>query len=218
MRESAVADERRVIASELHDGVAQSLAYLNLQVRRVQDLLDRGASDGALRELETVRDVIESTSDDVRHLLADFRIAPTEPGSFGTALQKQSDVFEVRTGIRTELVGASEAEALSVGQQAEVLRIVQEALANVRKHARATTVRIACDRADGWCRVRVTDNGVGLAVARPGDPGGLHAGTSIIRERAARLHGHVTIESQAGQGTTVTVAVPAARADERRSL
>lgn len=215
MREAAVADERHAIASELHDGVAQSLAYLALQVRRVQELLDRGAADGAVRELAAVRDAIQSASADVRNLLADFRVAPTEPGSFVAALQQHLQAFETRTGIRTALTGTSEAAALSVRQQAEVFRIVQEALANVRKHAGATAVTVACERADGWCRVRVSDNGAGFDPARLEDSGGLHAGTAIIRERAARLRGRVTIDSQPGHGTTVTVAVPVAPDDER---
>lgn len=217
MRERAVTDERHVIASELHDGVAQSLAYLNLQIKRVEGLLDRGVSDGARRELEAVRDVIQSTYEDVRHLLADFRSAAAEPGSFATALRKQLDTFELRTGIRAELAGEGEAEALSFGQRAEVFRIVQEALANVRKHAQANTVSIACERNDGWCRVRIIDDGVGFALARLGDDSGMHVGTSIIRERAARLRGQVMIESQPGHGTTVTVSIPLPLDEQRRT-
>jgi two-component system nitrate/nitrite sensor histidine kinase NarX len=217
MRERAVTNERHVIASELHDGVAQSLAYLNLQVRRVQGLLDRGASDGASRELEGIRDVIQSTYEDVRHLLADFRSAPAEPGSFATALKKQLETFELRTGIHAELTGEGDAAALSFGQQAEVFRMIQEALANVRKHARANTVSVACERGDGWCRVRVKDDGVGFDLARLSDSSGMHVGTALIRERAARLQGQVIIESQPGHGTTVTISIPLSPDEQRRT-
>lgn len=217
MRERAVSDERHVIASELHDGVAQSLAYLNLQVRRVQGLLDRGACDGASRELEAVREVIQHTYEEVRHLLADFRSAPPTPGAFAAAVKQQAEAFQLRTGIHVELTGEHEAEALTFGQQAEVLRVVQEALANVRKHAQANTVNVACEQDGGWCRVRVRDDGVGFDLARLGDPSGMHVGTSIIRERAARLHGHVTIESQPGHGTTVTVSIPLPLDQQRRT-
>ncbi len=217
MRERAVTNERHVIASELHDGVAQSLAYLNLQIRRIQGLLDRGVSDGASRELEAVREVIQSTYEDVRHLLADFRSAPPEPGSFTAALKKQLETFELRTGIHTELTGEGEAAALSFAQQAEVFRIVQEALANVRKHAQATTVRVACERADGWFTVWVKDDGAGFDLARLGDASGMHVGTAIIRERATRLHGRVTIESQPGYGTTLTISIPLPLAEQRRT-
>ncbi len=217
MRERAVASERHVIASELHDGVAQSLAYLNLQVRRAQDLLERGATDGAARELSAIRDAVQSTYDDVRQLLADFRIAPTAPGSFGTTLRKQLDALERGAGVRTELVGEEHAGDLSFEQQAEVFRIIQEALANVRKHAKAATVQITCERGDGWCRVHVRDDGVGFALAALGDLGGTHVGTSIIRERAARLRGHVVIESQPGEGTTVTISIPVSIDEQRRT-
>lgn len=214
-RERAVADERQVIAGELHDGVAQSLAYLNLQVARVMDLLDRGSTDGAGRELAAVREGIQSAYDDVRQLLADFRIAPASAGAFGDTLAKQAAAFSQRTGIRVHLSGEEHASALSFGQQAEIFRILQEALANVRKHAGASSVRITWERGDGQCVVRVTDDGVGFDPSRLADLGGGHVGTTMIRERAARLHGRLTIDSHPGRGTTVTVSVPCPLAEER---
>jgi two-component system nitrate/nitrite sensor histidine kinase NarX len=216
-RERAVADERRVIAGELHDGVAQSLAYLNLQVTRVQALLERGATDGATRELAEVRGVIQNAYDEVRHLLADFRATPVGgPGAFSAALRAQTEAFGLRTGISVELSGDADLAALSVRQQAEVFRIIQEALANVRKHAAASTVRIECERGDDRCVVRVTDDGVGFDPAAINDSSGLHVGTSLIRERAAKLGGRLTIDSQPGRGTTVSVSVPLSVSDERR--
>ncbi|MFZ5875654.1 MAG: GAF domain-containing protein [Nitrospirota bacterium] len=215
-RERAVADERRVIAGELHDGVAQSLAYLNLQVKRAQELLDRGATDVASRELAEVRGVIQDAYNEVRHLLADFRAAPVaDSGAFAARLREQAAGFSQRTGIRVELSGDADWAALSVGQQAEVFRIIQEALANVRKHAGASTVRIACDGGDGRCVVRVSDDGVGFDPARVNESGGLHVGTSIIHERAAKLRGRLTIDSQPGRGTTVSVSIPLSVAEER---
>jgi two-component system nitrate/nitrite sensor histidine kinase NarX len=215
-RERAVADERRVIAGELHDGVAQSLAYLNLQVARVQALLEGGETDGAGRELAGVRDVIQDAYSEVRHLLADFRATPgSDPGTFAAALRAQTETFTRRTGIPVDLAGDAHLAMLSVGQQAEVFRIIQETLANVRKHARASTVRIVCDGSDGQCVVRVTDDGVGFDPAKVDDSCGLHVGTSIIRERAAKLRGRLTIDSQTGRGTTVSVSVPLSVAEER---
>jgi two-component system nitrate/nitrite sensor histidine kinase NarX len=215
-RERAVADERRVIAGELHDGVAQSLAYLNLQVTRVQALLERGATDGASRELAEVRGVIQDAYNEVRHLLANFRATPVGgPGVFAAGLRAQAEAFSLRTGISVELAGEAHLAALSVGQQAEVFRIIQEALANVRKHAAASKVRIACERGDGQCMVRVTDDGVGFDPATVHDSNGLHVGTSLIRERAAKLRGRLTIDSQPGRGTTVSLSVPLSFAEER---
>jgi two-component system nitrate/nitrite sensor histidine kinase NarX len=215
-RAQAVADERRVIAGELHDGVAQSLAYLNLQVTRVQALLERGATDGASRELADVRGVIQDAYNEVRHLLADFRATRVaDAGAFAAMLRAQAEAFSLRTGIRVDLSGDECLAALSVGQQAEVFRIIQEALANVRKHSGASQVTIACEAGDGRCVVRVTDDGVGFDPAAVIDSSGLHVGTSLIRERAERLRGRLTIDSQPGRGTTVTVAVPLSFAEER---
>jgi len=152
----------------------------------------------------------------VRHLLADFRATPVgDPGAFAAALRAQTETFSLRTGIPVELVGDAHLAALSVGQQAEVFRIIQESLANVRKHAGASTVRIACEGGDGRCVVSVTDDGVGFDPARVEHSGGLHVGTSLIRERAAKLRGRLTIDSQPGRGTTVSVSVPLSVAEER---
>jgi two-component system nitrate/nitrite sensor histidine kinase NarX len=186
-----------------------------MQVTRVQELLARGATDGVGRELAAVREGIQSAYDDVRRLLADFRIAPSDSAGFGATLRKQAEAFSTRTRTPVHVSGEEHAAALSFGQRAEVFRIIQEALANVRKHAGASNVWIACERRDGRFLLRVTDDGVGFDPARVDDAGGLHVGTSMIRERAARLSGHVVIESQPGRGTTVSVSVPCPLADER---
>jgi two-component system nitrate/nitrite sensor histidine kinase NarX len=214
-RERAVADERQVIAGELHDGVAQSLAYLNLQVTRVQELLARGATDGVGRELAAVREGIQSAYNDIRQLLADFRLAPSDSTTFDATLRKQAEAFSTRTGTPVHVSGEGHAAALSFGQRAEVFRIIQEALANVRKHAGASNIWIACEHRDGRFLLRVTDDGVGFDPARVDGSSGLHVGTSMIRERAARLRGHVTIDSQPGRGATVSVSVPCPLAEER---
>lgn len=214
-RERAVADERQVLAGELHDGVAQSLAYVSVQVARVQVLLERGAADTARREMAAVREGIQRANNDVRRLLADFRIAPSPSGTFGDALHEQTDAFAARTGIRVHLVGEDHASALSPPQQVEVFRIIQEALANVQKHARASTVWVTCERRNDRCLLSVRDDGDGFDVAAVRDSGGFHVGTSLIRERAARIHGPLTIDSHPGVGTTVSVSVPFPFAEER---
>ncbi|MFZ5863110.1 MAG: sensor histidine kinase [Nitrospirota bacterium] len=215
-RECAVAEERRVIAGELHDGVAQSVAALSVQAATVHSLLARGAVAGARRELAAMREVIADADHDVRRMLAELRTVPAAyHGSFAGALDEQIAAFGRRTGLRVELTGKARLAALSAGQQAEVFRIIREALANVRKHAGARRVRIACERDNGRCVVRITDDGVGFDPAAMSESDGRSVGTSMLRERAAKARGRLTIESRPGRGTTVSVSVPVAAADER---
>lgn len=208
MRESAVAEERAVIAAELHDGIAQSLAYLNVQSARVEQLLQGGETEGARRELEGLREVIRATYEDVRQLLVDFRAAPKEGGAFASSLHAHLTTFELRNQIRAELVGGDGLQGLSFCRQAEVFRMVQEALANVRKHARASRVRVVCARMPAAWEVRVEDDGVGCDATRLNDPSGAHLGLRIMRERAARVGGSIRLSSTLGRGTTVVIEVP----------
>jgi two-component system nitrate/nitrite sensor histidine kinase NarX len=214
MRESAVAEERAAIAAELHDGIAQSLAYLNVQTARVQELLERGETAGVRQELAAVREVIRDTYQDVRQLLVDFRKAPKEGGEFASSLRAHLDTFGLRTAIKTDLVGDAVLRDLSLLQQAEVFRMIQEALANVRKHARASRVRVVCDRTPTIFEVRVEDDGCGCESARFNDPTGTHLGLALLRERATRLRGTVHLTSTPGGGTTVVIGVPRGGDDE----
>lgn len=214
MRESAVAEERAAIAAELHDGIAQSLAYLNVQTARVQELLERGETAGVRQELAAVREVIRDTFQDVRQLLVDFRNAPKEGGEFASSLRAHLDTFGLRTAIKTDLVGEGVLRDLSLLQQAEVFRMIQEALANVRKHARASRVRVVCDRTPTIVEVRVEDDGCGCESARFNDPTGMHLGLALLRERASRLRGTVQLTSTPGGGTTVVIGVPRGGDDE----
>ena len=208
MRESAVAEERAVIAAELHDGIAQSLAYLNVQTARVEQLLQGGETEGARRELDGIREVIRSTYEDVRQLLVDFRSAPKEGGAFASSLHAHLATFELRNQIRAELVGEECLQGLASCPQAEVFRMVQEALANVHKHARASRVRVVCARRPAAWEIRVEDDGVGCDATRLNDPSGAHLGLRIMRERAARVGGSVRLSSTLGRGTTVVIEVP----------
>jgi two-component system nitrate/nitrite sensor histidine kinase NarX len=216
MRESAVAEERAVIAAELHDGIAQSLAYLNVQTARVEQLLQGGETEGARRELDGIREVIRSTYEDVRQLLVDFRSAPKEGSAFASSLHAHLATFELRNQIRAELVGEECLQDLAFDPQAEVFRMVQEALANVRKHAQASRVRVVCARMPAAWEIRVEDDGVGCDATRLNDPSGAHLGLRIMRERAARVGGSVRLSSTPGRGTTVMIEVPVG-SDEDRS-
>jgi two-component system nitrate/nitrite sensor histidine kinase NarX len=214
MREAAVANERSAMASELHDGVAQSLAYLHLQTRRVHDLLSRGANELAQRELDGASEAIDVAYRDVRRLLIDFRTARKRDEPLAASLRAALDVFQRSTRIQTELIGERDVDRLSVGHKSELLRMVQEALANVRKHARASRVVVTCRWTPERWELAVADDGAGCDPARFDDATGAHLGATLLRERAARVGGQVRFLSHPGEGTTIIITVPLAPTHE----
>ena len=192
------------MAHELHDSLAQTLASLRFQVRMMEDTLNKGETRKALVEdLQRIHNGVDEAHTELRELLASFR-APVGGRGLDVVLQKLVERFEVETGIAAYFQRECGRVALSSSEEIQILRIVQEALANTRKHAQAHTVRVLlnCSR-DGEYLLLVEDDGKGFeGAARKGHPGE-HIGLSIMEERAKRLGGTLRIESDLGEGTRV---------------
>ena len=207
-REAAVAQERALIARELHDSIAQSLAFLKIQAQLLRDAIAKGnvaARDQSLAELDTgVRECYA----DVRELLVHFRTR-TQDEDIEEALRVTLSKFEHQSGLSTQLSMEGQGLPLAPDVQIQVLHIVQEALSNVRKHAGARTVQLRVQRHPQW-RFEVRDDGRGFdpqAVA----PDSLHVGLGIMQERAERIGAQLVLDAQAGQGTSVTLLLPPVR-------
>ncbi|AVP56259.1 type IV pili methyl-accepting chemotaxis transducer N-terminal domain-containing protein [Pulveribacter suum] len=205
-REAAVSGERGLIARELHDSIAQSLAFLKIQVQLLQGAVARGngaARDAAIAELDTgVRECYA----DVRELLVHFRTR-TQDEDIEGALRATLSKFEHQTGVATQLAMHGQGRPLAPDVQIQVLHIVQEALSNVRKHAGARRVQLRVQRHPRW-RFEVRDDGGGFDPAAV-PPDSLHVGLGIMRERAERIQATLTLDSSAGRpGTRVTLELP----------
>jgi signal transduction histidine kinase len=197
----ATSEERGRLAREIHDGMSQELWYAKLKQGR---LLALPAVAGDARELaQEVAGAIESALDEARQAILALR--PTEGASFTEAVERYVADFSDRFGIPAESHCDPAAEGLSPRAQAELLRIVHEALANVRKHADATLVRVELTAADDELRLKVTDNGRGFAADAPGPSG---YGLSSMRQRAAIIGGTLSVDSRPQDGTRVVVQVP----------
>ena len=208
-RETAVAEERRLLARELHDSIAQSLAFLKIQTQLLRDALASGndaARDASLAELDA--GVRESLAD-VRELLVHFRTR-TQEEDIERALRATLSKFEHQTGLTTALAMSGHGVPLAPDVQIQLLHIVQEALSNVRKHAGARHVEIRVQRHPHW-RFEVRDDGRGFDPAAV-PPDSLHVGLGIMRERAERIGAELQLRSTPGAGTCVVVTLPAAGA------
>ncbi len=203
-REAAVAEERALLARNLHDSIAQSLAFLKIQVQLLRSAVQRGQQaqmQGALDELDIG---LRESIGDVRELLVHFRTR-TNTDDITQALQETLQKFRSQTGLPAQMQVQGQGLPLPSDVQVQVLHVIQEALSNVRKHAGATQVGLEVTKGAHW-RFVVRDNGAGFDTNK--HPGESHVGLNIMRERAGRIGAEVEVLSRAGQGTTVTLTLP----------
>jgi two-component system nitrate/nitrite sensor histidine kinase NarX len=203
-RRLSIVDERNALAHELHDSLAQTLASLRLQVRMLDESL-RGASipDAARADLNRVRGSIDEAHGELRELLSSFR-APLDRRGLIPALEDLTQRFAQQTGIHALFQRRCGPVELASTVELQITRIVQESLANVRKHAKAQTVRVLLARGSADEHVLlIEDDGVGFSEPPSGSRPGEHIGLSILEERARRIGADLTIESEPGEGTRV---------------
>lgn len=207
-REMAVSEERNLLAQELHDSIAQGLAFLNIQVQLLDDSLKRHDVGEAEATVESLREGIRESYDHVRELLVHFRTRVGQ-SELESALVDTLAKFESQTGIATTFEKLGSGLPMPPEEQIQVIHIIQESLSNIRKHVRASQVLVRVERSLAGVAIRVEDNGVGF------DPAGIssphaerHVGLKIMKERAHRVGGRCQVDSQAGQGTQVSLWLP----------
>jgi signal transduction histidine kinase len=203
----AVIEERARIAREMHDGLAQILGYLSLEIQTLDALVRQGDTDATLGELRQARARIAAAQDDVRENILSLRTTLAGDAGLLSALEEYVEEFGVQTGINAHVTSEIDVSRLSPLAETQLVRIVQEALANVRKHAAARQVQIRLVARDGCLGVTVTDDGVGFDHV----PNGKHFGLQTMRERAESVGGGLTVNSVPSQGTQVTFWLPLAQ-------
>lgn len=204
-RTLSIMEERNRLAHELHDSLAQTLASLRFKVRLFDDSLNRGDEAVIWQELEGLEHTIDEAYAELRSLITHFR-APIDGKGVVRVVERLSERFKQETGLEVFLYHNWSLKDLSSDIELEVIRIVQEALANVRKHSQASTVRILMySSEEGKCSILVEDDGIGLPdpLPEPNATTGEHIGLHVMRERAERIGGEIQFESEPGEGTLV---------------
>ena len=203
-RRLSIVEERTTLAHELHDSLAQTLASLRFQIRLLEDLLKQAdGSEAASRDAQRIRSGLDEAHTELRELLNSFR-APVDERGLVSALEKLVERFGRETGLHVLFQNQCREPRLSSSEEMQMLRVAQECLANIRKHARAHTVRVmlSCHGTDTYSLL-IEDDGVGFEHASKQGRPGEHIGLSIMEERARRLGGNLRIESEVGEGTRV---------------
>lgn len=207
-RRLSIVEERTSLAHELHDSLAQTLASLRFQVRMLEETLQNSqSSERAQQEAQRIHNGVDEAHDELRELINSFR-APLDPRGLVPALGKLVERFNQETGIPAFFQPDCLKTDLDTSQEMQALRIVQECLANIRKHAKAHTIRVLLRcRSPGDYLILVEDDGVGFEGAAPQGNPGEHIGLSIMEERARRVGGALSIESEPGEGTRVELVI-----------
>ncbi|MET9494956.1 sensor histidine kinase [Streptomyces sp. NPDC006552] len=211
-REAGVADERRRLAAEIHDTIAQGLTGIIAQLQVVANA----------PTLAVAREHLDRASALARHSLGEARrsvhnLSPAAlaDATLAEALKKTVAEWAGRTGVRAEFTLTGTAEPLHDEIEASLLRIAEEALSNAARHAHATRLGVTLSFMAGEVTLDVRDDGRGFdPIALPARTGTAGFGLDGMRARAERLAGDVTIESEPGGGTAISVRVPLVRHDD----
>ena len=205
-REAAVGEERALLARELHDSIAQSLSFLKIQVQLLRNASRKAQPENVEIALDELDTGLRESINDVRELLVHFRTR-TNTDDVEAALQETLQKFKHQTGLATHFHIGGDGIPLPADVQVQVLHVVQEALSNARKHAQATQVFLEVTKGAEW-RFVVRDDGRGFG-PEVQDRQDVHVGLKIMQERASRIGASVQVQSEAGQGTTVQLTLPA---------
>jgi len=213
-------EERRTIARELHDEVGQTLGGLIMQLGMAKSLLPKSARP-VRNILDQVETLAQQTLEFIRMIIAGLRPPVLDDLGLIPAVRRLGSEFQEETGIQIEMNTTRLTERLPVPLEVALFRIVQEALTNVRKHARAQRVGITLAMEDGTVRLSIQDDGVGIMKQiSPSSTnsklileGGWHIPTGHfgligIQERVTQLGGRLDLTSVPGQGTTLVVEIP----------
>jgi two-component system nitrate/nitrite sensor histidine kinase NarX len=200
----SVTSERKIIAGELHDSVVQSLMYMKMRLALLDDELQSVPVGRAAMYVADIRDALDHAYADIRGLLTHFR-SSMDPRGLITTLRALAESHQARTGVALSIDNRAGEMVLGAEQELQVFLIVQEALANVVRHAHARTVSILVERDAQTLRIAVDDDGSGIhAVGQTPE----HYGLNIMQERAAQIGGELALSLRAGGGTRVLLQVP----------
>ena len=209
LEKSVVLEERQRIAAEVHDGLAQTLSYLGLRT----DLAEEMAAEAKVPQigaiLDDIRTSLAQASSEVRRSIASLQSDPVLPQTLQDSLKQVIDDNGVDDFGSFQIIDElQEPFVMSQDKLDQVVRVVQEAIANAVRHAQANEVQIHLSRACDAIQVQVADDGNGFDPAAVADGDGNHFGLQIMQVRAARLGGRLNVDSHVGQGTRITLIWP----------
>jgi signal transduction histidine kinase/DNA-binding NarL/FixJ family response regulator len=213
-------EERERMGRDLHDGLGQSISFLNMQMQTAQSLIREQNTSSLSQMVERMSQIVSDANADVRRYILGLRTATKTNIDLYSALITDLKGFETAWKIETRFSPPTgDIPALSDMVKDQILRIVQEALTNIRKHAQAKRVEIFASQVEDALTFIINDDGRGFDLQNTSDDSA-HFGLKIMRERAELFGGKLELRSEPGKGTQVLIYVPFVdlRADEDETL
>jgi signal transduction histidine kinase len=209
VRSMTAIEERRWLAREMHDDLAQGLGLINIQATVTDDMLSNGKIDQARESLKRVKEIANRSYTDVREAIFSLRTIVSPDTQFLSTLQDYLSDYQRHYGLETSLDAEDEsAVQFSYEVGAQVSYIIKEAITNARKHGGAKRVEVSIVREDCGSVITVKDDGVGFNPLTISREDAQHMGLQIMRERAWSVGGELEVHSGKGEGTNVTLCVP----------
>lgn len=198
-------EERQRIATEMHDGLAQTLSYLGYSVDRVTHFSRNSQHEYVENELGLIRNTLDRASKEVRQSITSLQADPLPRQSLQQSLAGLAEDFNQQPGPPVSLTAEPPAPLfLPPEQMQQVLPLVRESLLNARRHAGASRISLSLSQCNSGIAIAISDDGRGFNPDHPPAADG-HFGLKIMRARAARLQGRLDIDSGPGKGTRVTL-------------
>ena len=209
-RAAGVLEERQRLARDIHDTLAQDFTSMVMHLEAAEPDL-AAIPVGARQHLDQARRSAREGLDEARRVVWALRPEALDQASLPEALQRLAQTWRAASGVAATVTITGTPRPLPTQVEVTLLRVAQEALANVRKHARASSVTLTLSFMEDTLLLDVQDDGVGFAnTSLPGALSDSGYGLTSMRERVGLLGGALTVESTPGEGTTVVVEVAAA--------
>jgi signal transduction histidine kinase len=202
-------DARKALARDLHDGPTQSIAAIAMRINYLRSLVERSPAQ-ALVELDKIEQLARETSQEVRGMLFTLRPLVLETEGLAAALETVISRIHGTDDVVVRVVGEEQADVLNERAQGVVFSVIEEALGNARKYAKADLIEVRFWREGELFIVQVQDDGVGFDVENVSSSYSERGSLGLLnmRERAERINGSLRVESAPGTGTTVTMIIP----------
>jgi signal transduction histidine kinase len=207
VRQQAIMDERERIARELHDGVAQFLGYINTKIMAISTLLAKNESHSAQKHIDQIMQAVHDQSVDVRASIVGLKLAESGGDDLAGNLREYIRQCNLLLDLPVELEVEPQAENIRLNPEVELhlVRIVQEAISNIRKHAQANFAQVKLAIAGDMLVLTVHDDGIGFNPWQMNIDNQPHFGLQTMRERAELAGAQLSLVSEPGVGTTVTL-------------
>lgn len=202
---SATLLERKRISREIHDGLAQNISFVNIELTRLKKMIEKQEYVRALQEISVMKEAVDESYIDLRETLDQLGDKDSYSKNIIEWMHQYLIEFEQTHHIKTEFISEIDALHLNDNQQVQLTRVVQEICNNIRKHAQASVVKVTISKLNHELQILFQDNGVGFDASTLEKKKYSGNGLLILKERISAINGKIKIDSKLNEGTSIQI-------------